>query len=372
MRWVIAATFCVYALVNAPLVYALVFTHGPSGIARLWGFAPNQFLFLTTIFPVATFASLTALHLLVTRVGPVLSSESRIRWYACQNWAALLLVGALLASLFGLLIYYGSSLSFDKLKTPFAARAVQSFRALQDQIHATKVADREEFIRSTIRRARLAAEQLPMLRDSSEAELAAHLASLPPEVFLQVVAAPSRQLRLGILDSGMRALNVLQLFVALLVAFCAMATAIVCLILVRQGAAVAHGWQIGEVLRSVYVAAVCFAAYPICYAQHRREIETVTGLTTSAYQDVFTGLFVVVCLAVVWLANPSSKMLSLQNWLQGLPILFVGTAFVAERTFPEFMAQFIGTDTTPAIQGMISLVVIVIGVVAATLIWPRQ
>jgi hypothetical protein len=68
MIWVIVATVFVYVLAQGPLIYGSIAVHGRNGIARLWGFAPNQFWFLVFIFPLATFSTFAALRILVSHV----------------------------------------------------------------------------------------------------------------------------------------------------------------------------------------------------------------------------------------------------------------------------------------------------------------
>src|SRR4028118_850170 len=119
MAWVALCTVAIYLLVNIPLLYSLVAVHGREGIGALWGYAPNQFLFLVVPFPLATFCTFVALRIVITEVNPTLPKTALGKWIF-DHWMGGLLLGLSLAALLAFGAYLRSTMSLDKLHPQYA------------------------------------------------------------------------------------------------------------------------------------------------------------------------------------------------------------------------------------------------------------
>ena len=123
MTWIIIITLAIFIIANLPLLYGLTFVHGGL-ISRLWGFAPNQFLFPLLFLPFATLLGLYSLRRWIQQVD-VLQLLPPSMSLAIRSWPVLILGGIAISSLICIVIYLASSWSFDKLESPYASRAVE-------------------------------------------------------------------------------------------------------------------------------------------------------------------------------------------------------------------------------------------------------
>ena len=110
VTWVFVATCIVYVLANALLIYGLIFVHSRS-IGALWGYASNQFLFPALFLPFAVITGWHALRL----ASSVLPLDNFIR-LTMRSWPVFLLFATVAAGIVSIIIFLGSSWSFDKLR----------------------------------------------------------------------------------------------------------------------------------------------------------------------------------------------------------------------------------------------------------------
>src|SRR6185503_4183425 len=101
MTWILIGVIVSYVLVNSPLIYSLLYVHGRKGTGNLWGYAPNQFLFLVLFFPFA------ALRLFILKLYPSVPVDSKLS-VIIDNWPIAVLIGLIIAALFTILVYFTS------------------------------------------------------------------------------------------------------------------------------------------------------------------------------------------------------------------------------------------------------------------------
>ncbi len=81
MIWVALGVFVTYLVVNLPLLYSLKYVHGLSGIGKLWGYAPNQFLFLVVVFPIALLFSFFSFIYFVKDLYTKIPLDSKVAYF---------------------------------------------------------------------------------------------------------------------------------------------------------------------------------------------------------------------------------------------------------------------------------------------------
>lgn len=141
MGWVIGVTLAFYFGVNLPTAYSAMAVHG-RGLGRLWGYAPNQFLFLTVVFPLATFYTLLALRTLVTELRPQLSPSDPSR-AMLEHWPAWVVIGFACAAMATTIVYFNSSMSLDKLRPAEVTRALHAMSAVDRRLAVADPSGRE-------------------------------------------------------------------------------------------------------------------------------------------------------------------------------------------------------------------------------------
>lgn len=372
MSWVILCTVVAYVVVNLPLVYSLFFVHGRKGISSLWGYAPNQFLFLILPFPFAAFMTFMALRILIGRLGPSLPPEYSFKG-VYDHWLVSLLIGLAITCIITSVVYFTSAMSFDKLEPKYAIRAIQSVRLVEDQLLNVKSDEREDYREKLIMSAKEEIQKLslPPLQDSTALE--DWLNRLRPEVFLQVVQNPGWQLRLKIMNPTIHALNIVQLLTALFIASCGFMAALLCIHGFRVlNLAEPFALELRNASNALFYALFFFAFYPICYRQHREEIENFIGPGSTILQDVFAGILVIA--VMIWLrsSDPNNRELSLSMIGRYIPVGIAGTGLLAEIISPQIMRQLIGSQTNLGIQIIFGILFVVFSLLPVMQVWLRD
>ena len=162
--------------------------HKLDGTINLWGYAPNQFLYLVVFYPFAALATFAALHSFAFRLHPVLPATFRLG-SAFDNWPVTFLVGIIIAATLSIIVYFNSGWSFDKLKPEYAQRALKAAALVEDQVRKSslKKEEQEEFRQRLTSDARRELESLNMPAGNDPAAINQWLDTLKPEVYLQDV-----------------------------------------------------------------------------------------------------------------------------------------------------------------------------------------
>lgn len=368
MAWVLIFTIGSIIIVNTPLIYILFRVHYPSGLFSLWGYAPNQFLFPLLAFPMAAFATFLAMKLLVTYFQQTSSRHPAIQW-STDNWIVVVLIGVILTSLICIVDYFRSTKTFDKLQPFYAQKAVSSSYSVRETILNFPKDDREDKRSKLIRSWRDEKRKLaPTLLHSPN--LKEQLANLEPGVYLQIVQDPSLQRKLNLMNPTVHALNVLQLFTAVLTGLCTLFVTGLCYYVFKADPNATQVSVLKNALSAVFFAVTFFAFFPILYAQQRAEIEYLVGTGYTILPQVFSGIFAVGLLVALISLEPVKGHLSDVIISRLIPILLVGAGFGFNLMESQPLRQLIGVESNWGIQIILALCFIVIWVVIILHIWP--
>ena len=368
MAWVLIFTIGSIIIVNTPLIYMLFRVHYPSGLFSLWGYAPNQFLFPLLAFPMAAFATFLAMKLLVTYFQQTSSHHPAIQW-STNNWIVVVLIGVILTSLICIADYFKSAKTFDKLQPFYAQKAISSAEIVRETILNFPKVDREDgrskFIRSWREEKNDIAQTLLHIPNPKE-----QLADLKPGVYLQIVQDPSLQRKLHLMNPTVHALNVLQLFTAVLTGLCTLFVTGLCYYVFKAESNATQVPVLKNALSAVFFAVTFFALFPILYAQQRAEIEYLVGTGYTILPQVFSGVFAVGLLVALISLEPVKGHLSDVIISRLIPILLIGAGFGFNLIESQPLRQLIGVESNWGIQIILVLCFIVIWVVMILHIWP--
>lgn len=351
-----------YLVANAPLIYSLRYVHGLSGTLSLWGYAPNQFLYLVVFYPFAALMTLVAMYSFVAELNSLLPLTSRLR-PVFDNWPVAVLIGIILAAFISIVVYLTSAWSFDKLQPQYARKALEAVAKVEEQVEAASLKKEEQssFRQKLIREAKQELRTLQIPSQNDTASVDQWLDTLKPEVYLQVVQDGRLTQRLRLLNPALHALNVFQLLNTLFMASCALVVAVFCIYAAREMRY--DGTNIPELTQTInaaFYAVFFFGLYAVCYHQYRSQIEEVVGTGTTILQDVFVGIIVLVMLVWLrWLVTNNLE-LSVETSLKFLPVVIFGISYVAGNSSPQILKQLIGSETNVGIQIVLSLIAILL------------
>lgn len=356
MIWIVIGVLISYFLVNAPLIYSLAYGHGLKGISQLWGYAPNQFLFLVVIYPFAAFASFVALRSFVVKIYPSLPLGSKLE-PLFDHWPIAVLVGLIVACLLTIVVYFTSAWSIDKLKPQYADLALKSVRQFEDDVAQSSVRKEEQegFRKQLIRKAQQELATIPLTDDRDESSVRNWLDRLSPGAYLQVVQDKRLPHRLRLLEPAIHILNVFQITLVLFVGACTLFVTGACVAYSREagfsGNNLAH---IKTTLDAVFLAVFFFSFYIICYHQYRSQIEELVGTQTTILQDIVVGAVVIAAFIALKMVDPTNRELSVLSVFKFWPAAVFVTGVAMEETVPRLTRQIIGSETTLGFQILFS------------------
>ena len=353
-------------VVNSPLFYSMLAVHKWQGLRILWGYAPQQFLFLSVFFPFATVFTFSAIYLLINKLGPTLPDDYPLLWFF-RHWPVSFLLGAIIVSMLAILVYFSSAWSLDKLQPKYAHMAINAINTVENQVHATSLnrTEQEDYRDKLIRDAKREFDALDPLVHYDPKVVDDWLNRMSPHVLLQVFQDPDLQIHLRLVNPTILGLNVLQLFFSLLVAFGAIVVTGVCCYSAKELNYDGRNMpELTQVIRATFYAVYMFGFYPICYGQYRAQVTDFVGTGTTVLQDIFVAALVVLVLVCLKTLDPYNRGLSLETLYRFLPIIFVGSGSVISTLNPQLMRQLIGNETKLGIQLLIMLFVVAVSSVS--------
>ncbi len=365
MKVIVAIWLFSYIVVILPTFYLLK-TQGVRYVIKLWGFAPNQFLFTVVYFPMAAWVVLLSVVHIYQNVYNLLPLSHPFRIWM-QHWPATLLIAISISGIISLVVYWNSIWSIDKLYPYISEIILESMREFEEGVSSVSLRDeeRENYRTRLVQESRNYVDEvidsnIASLRDKEK--LINFLHSLPPAVRLQILLTPKFQHSLGLLDPALVTLNVFQILIqvtyALLLISIAIALAIIARILDYNGS---NYIEVTKGYHLIFVSAAIFGIFPVLYSQFRKQIEYYIGLGNTILQDVFSGLLVVVFLLWLRMEVPQYREVSLYNiFVRYVPIFFIGIGPSISWIEPAFLEQLIGKSTNPGVQILLSLFSIVI------------
>lgn len=358
MTWIVIGVVITYLLVNSPLIYSLIYGHGPKGIAQLWGYAPNQFLFLVVIYPFASFATFMALRSFIVKLYPALPFDSKLA-PIIDHWPIAVLVALVIACLLTILVYFTSAWSFDKLKPQYAEMALKSISEFEDDVTGSslKKEEQDSFRKQLIRKAHVELEAIPFTGTRDEVSVQRWLERLSPAAYLQVMQDKKLPHKLRLLEPAIHVLNVFQITITLFVGACALFVTIACVVYGREAGFTGDNLpHVKITLEAVFAAVFFFSFYIICYHQYRSQIEELVGTQTTILQDVAVAAVVVAAFIGIRMVDPSNRELSVLSVLKFWPAAVFVSGVALEETIPQLTRQIIGSETTLGFQIIFSFI----------------
>lgn len=371
LKWVIAASFIATAAVTTSIFYSVFACHSWERTMRLWGHAPQQYVFSFLIFPFVSFAVFTALYLLVASVGPQLQEPSFAKKLV-ENWIILVLLVLILASIVTITVYLSAAMSPDKLNPQYAEMYLASADSLTLDFSSQESNKLEDYRRQRIASARREAESIRLKLDDTQSPMR-DLAALSPAAQLQIFQSPKLQRQLGLLSQPMQALTMLQLFITLSVGLLSLAT-----IFATWCAAEELGYdgtnspQLKAVIDALFFSVLAFASFPICYGQFRNQTEYLVGTGNWILSDIFATATVMGALIVLRFLDPANRSLSLSAVGRFIPLMVVGASSVLVMRESTLMRQLIGSETKMGTQVILGLILLLIGAGAIFSLWPKK
>ena len=358
MTWALFFAILVWLLALLPLVYSSFWVH-KSLTWRLWGYAPNQYFFMALPFFLAALGSFGALFHTVLAI----KAHSNAHWllkHLALNWPATILVGITITGVVTLVDFYNTPKSLDKLQRRYAERAMDAAASLHQKFESeSDLAKRTQLRREIIAKAQeLKVKNLAVIKvDPSK------LDQVDDATYLQIAQDARLQNELGLLDPTDHALQVFQTFVVLMVAWCVVVSAGLCLALqFSTNYSPSLSQHFPKVLTGLYLSVICFAIWVVCYRQLRMDMEYVTGTMTGSLRigDV-VGIFLIIGL-ITWILNIDPSVKDIQSALSTyiVPFVFVGCGYAAQFMPDNPVRLWLGVGSSPGNQILFHIVLSVI------------
>ena len=352
MIWCLFATACAFGMANAPLLYCLLRSHGPSLVGRLWGYSPEQFFFCLFIFPFGALATFWALISLLTEVGPLVPETATIR-PLYDHWVLCPLAALALACILTGLDYWSSARSLDKLKPEYSRLALNALGDLRDQLSATPITGRDELLRQFSQKATQAVKQRP----KPSTKLVEWFQAQNEPQRLGILLDADLQRRLSLLEPNLYVISLFQVAATVGVGITLMFCSLITFITKTQAAYMPGGAEaLGKALNLCSLGIVAFGLYAICYQQYRFQLTEFVGRYSSTNPHYFVIFAVIIMLFALSLANPEKGVSLIAIAARFGPLIAFGSATVLERTQQAAVRSIIGMDTNFGTQAIVAVV----------------
>jgi hypothetical protein len=351
--WITLSTALITLIVNLPLIYGAFGVHG-GYIWKLWGYSPQQFVFLLAPLPIATFATLIALTIIFATLTNSPNAHGMLQWSG-RNWVVIILIGFILSTLFAIFDYYGNPKVFDRLKPEYAERAVVAADEVREKLLVLSAADAKNMQRQAEIRTAALRTQGDMSRQN--------LLNLDPSVYLRVATDAEFQRKFQMLQPVSHLLSQLQLTFALFVGFGTLFAATLVFI-----SYFSQGVDLSKAIPAVITALAFFALYPLCFSYWSAEINFLTGRPINNVGYLIAGgliLIVGVLLAVVD-ANVRGVTSNIGTALPAILSLFA--LFATRAVGVENLGMLIGVDANSATRFFVLVALFLIGIMLSAML----
>lgn len=354
MFWVFFGVTVFYLMVNSPLIYSLIFVHKIGGISKLWGYAPNQFLFSVVIFPVSCLFSFLAFTYFIKDLYAKVPLNSRITYFF-DHYPIFFLICVIVSCLVTITVYYTSAWSFDKLEPQYTERTLLMIREFEKQVeNETNKRDEQENVRKRIigeAKDNLQNFQQNLPSNYDKDEINKNLESLKPAEYLQVMHNRDLTFQLRLVNPKIKVLNILQMFMTILVASFLVFVTGICLSFANEiGYDGTNHPELNQIFKLIFWAVFYFSLYVICFKQYRQQIEEIVGTGTTILQDVLVLLVVLALLFGIKYAQTHKFEFSLTGITPFIPLVFPFVGITVESLAPDMMKQYLGSETTLGFQ----------------------
>jgi hypothetical protein len=276
------------------------------------------------------------------------------------NWPAIILVGVSIAGIVTLVDFYNTPKSLDKLQRKYAERATSAAASLRSKFDAVTDVSKRSQLRSDVISKAIELKRLNL--ETLKAD-PSKLDQVDDATFLQIAQDAKLQNSLGMLDPTDHALQTFQTFVVIMVAWCVLASAGMCLALqfsTNYSPSVSPHFP--KILTAIYLSVICFAIWVVCYRQFKMEMEYVTGVIPSSFRigDVIGVVLIVGVLTWVINIDPSAKDLQSALSTYIIPFVVMGCGIGAQFMPDNPLRLWIGVDSSAGNQILFHIVLLVI------------
>ncbi|GAA5531416.1 hypothetical protein [Herpetosiphon gulosus] len=363
MTWVIFCTIITYIATIYPIIYSLRYVHKTKGIMRLWGYAPNQFLFMVIVFPIVTFLTFLSLrYILIKLISIIPSNYSLIRIY--DEWILSLIFGIIISGIITIAVYTTSSFSLDKLEPLYATRAMNAITSINEDINLVEKDKRESYRDKIINDAKQKRRNITLPNSLNSADIALWVENLEDDVFLQIIREPKSPIRLRLVNNTLYNLTVIQTFITILVCVYILFSAFLCIHAAKE--LNYDGKNLPELtvaIESVFYSLVFISLYPIFYRQYRTELEAITGSGTTVLQDIITGILITSLLIWIKSLDPSNRELNAVTIVKYIPVAVIGSTMFSGIIDQDTMKQLIGSDSRLGIQVILIVIFLIFSII---------
>ncbi len=361
MFWVVSLTLLISFISLLPIFQGLI--RFPLDIfGKLWGYAPNQFLFLFVPFPVAAFTTFVVFSNILKKFGTTSPKDSILRWLF-SNWPVVILIGTILVSLVTIADYFYTAKVFDRFEQEYAVKALESADILRNRIEQhLEPKERLQEQKNINNEAKskiksFGKEYIPTKQE---------ILSLEPSVYMKLILNSQVQREWKLLNPTAHVLSTLQLFFVLVTAFvCFFSIAMVYL-------GIQDGYRMSGVVNVLTFSVISFSTYPLCYRYFIAEMKLITDVISTIGGDVLAFILISVAAGLVLTIDPHRRDF-LSIFIRGLPFFFViapGAYLVISG--PLYLRSIIGIDTNPGVRISLFIVMILLAAMIVLVSWPRE
>jgi len=316
----------------------------------------------------AAFATFVGMKLTISTIQQYPPQHPVIRWTA-DNWIVICLVGIIFTSAICIVDYFFSAKTFDKLRPVYAKKAVSASEEVRNSILALPKSDREESRQEMLRNWRTQKKKI-----ISELHVSTNIyediLALPNGVYLQIVQDPTLQRNLHLMNPTVHSLNVIQLFISIFTASCALFVTVLCVYSFKTSPDLSKLPIMRNALSAVFFSVTFFSFFPILYAQQRSEIEYLVGTGYTIMPQVFSGIFIVGLLMALASLEPIKENIPDLVMARIIPILCVVVGLSINFLPSQPLRQIVGVEANWGTRILLIIFFLIAWILVGLHLWP--